>query len=120
MCLPGASSTHSPATGRPCWGVLYALALSQLTALAVVELSGPPNALRLTLRWGLALGALATVAAWLRRNRAAIDLQDWCACAPQLITVRVIESRRPVSAPGPEPEERLPEFAEDGATPAAH
>jgi hypothetical protein len=79
--------------------LLYGLVLSQLAALAVVELSGPPNALRLTLRWGLALGALVTMAAWIGRNRAAIDLQDWCQCAPQTVTIRVIESRRPVPAP---------------------
>lgn len=116
MCPPGASSTmHPPVPGRPRWGPLYALVLSQLAALALVELSGPPNALRLTLRSGLALGALATMAAWIRRNRVAIDLQDWCACAPRTVTIRVIESCRAVSTPGPTgPVERLPDDAEEG------
>ena len=101
MCPPGASSAmHLSASGRPRWAALYALVLSQLAALVVVELSGPPNALRLTLRWGLALGALATMAAWIGRNRVAIDLQDWCACAPVTIEIRVIEAR----CPGPAPE----------------
>jgi hypothetical protein len=110
-----ARDLHDAPADRPRWGALYALVLSQLTALAVVEVGGPPNALRLTLRWGLALGTLATMAAWVRRNQVAIDLRVWCACAPQTITTRVIESRRPLPAPGPERVEQLPEDAEEGA-----
>ena len=91
--------TASRAIGRPRWGWLYCATLPPLAALAVVEAVAPPNALRIVLRSALALAALAGMARWTRVNRAAFDLQDWCACAAGTITVRVIESRRP---PAPE------------------
>ena len=47
------------------------------------------------LRYLLALSVFLAMAAWLRANRAAFDLQDWCDCAGPQMTVRVIESRRP-------------------------
>lgn len=97
-----ARDLHDAPAGRPRWGVLHALVLPQLTALAVVEVGGPPDGLRLTLGWSLAMGTLATMAAWVRRNQVAIDLRVWCACAPQTITTRVIESRRLLPVPGPE------------------
>jgi hypothetical protein len=94
MCQPRASTLSRPAIGRPAWGMLYAAIVPQLAALAAVELGGPPNAVRITLRWALAMGMFAAMGAWVRANRAAIDLQDWCECAPRTITMRVIESRR--------------------------
>jgi hypothetical protein len=35
------------------------------------------------------------IALWVRGNRAALDQQDWCECAADTLTVRVIASRRP-------------------------
>ena len=37
----------------------------------------------------------ATMSVWLRANRPAFDLQNWCDCAGQRMTIRVIESRLP-------------------------
>jgi hypothetical protein len=85
----------SRSIARPRWGWLYGATLPPLAALAVVEAAAPPHVLRTALRYALALTALAGMALWLRANRPAVDLQDWCDCAGAKITVRVIESRRP-------------------------
>jgi hypothetical protein len=57
----------------------------------------------------LALVTFATMGTWVWSSRAALDLQDWCPCAPATISVRVIESRRPLS-PTPDP---VPAWAEE-------
>src|SRR5262245_63088241 len=105
MCDP--SRPPGPVLVRPRWSVLYGVALSPLAALAVVEVTAPPNAIRLLLRGVCALIAFAGMAAWVRANRTALDMLNWCACAGETVTVRVIESRRPR---GTEPsEERVVE-----------
>ncbi len=104
--------TSARTVGRPRWGWLYAATLPPLAALAVVETTTPPNVLRTVLRYALALAALAAMALWIRANRAAFDLQDWCECAAGTITVRVIESRRPAASERPDPLEPAPAFAD--------
>src|SRR5882724_12629245 len=103
--------TTPPTVTRPRWGALYCATLPPLATLAVVEMAGPPNAVRTILRFVLALGTLGGMALWVRANRAAVDLQDWCDCAGRTMTVRVIESRRPV--PPPDPLVPAPEPVED-------
>jgi hypothetical protein len=105
---------------RPRWGALYGATLPQLTALGVVEFTSPPNPLRTVLRFVLAVGAFAGMAAWVRANRAALDLQNWCECAGQTMTVRVIESRRPAPAEAIVPAPiRTPAVVEEAYEPAA-
>ena len=87
--------TTPPTVTRPRWGALYGATLPPLATLAVVEMAGPPNAVRTILRFVLALGALGGMALWVRSNRAAVDLQEWCDCAGRTMTIRVIESHRP-------------------------
>jgi hypothetical protein len=77
-----------------------------------------PNAVRLTLRFLLALGVFASMSAWLRVNRPALDLQNWCDCAGERMTIRVVESSRarpqilPAEPPpAPEPVEEEYEVA---------
>ena len=102
--------TPRAAVSRPRWGTLYGTPVPPLAALAVLEVAGPPNAVRTALRLVLALGAFAGMALWVRSNRAAFDLADWCDCAGPTVTVRAIASRRPLpaiegpSAPAPAPE----------------
>jgi hypothetical protein len=91
---------------RPRWLRLYAIVLSPLAALAIVELTAPANPLRTILRALFTVGIFAGMAGWLRRNRPAFDLQNWCACAPGTITIRVIESPR--AAPGTAPRAPAP------------
>ena len=76
------------AVARPRWGVLYAVTLPQLAALAAVEAAHSPHLIRMTLRCLLALGVFATMSVWLRINRPALDLQSWCDCAGQQMTIR--------------------------------
>jgi|RhiMetdeSRZDD1v2_1073273.scaffolds.fasta_scaffold1031896_2 hypothetical protein len=83
------------ATSRPRWLGLYAATLPQLVALAVVEIAGPPSAVRAVARCVFALGTFAAMGCWVHASRAALDLQQWCECARRSVTVRVIESRRP-------------------------
>jgi hypothetical protein len=88
----------SPTRGRgavnvgPRWGLLYIGTLSQLAALGAAEAVHSPHLLRVTLRCLLAVGIFATMSVWLRTNRPALDLQDWCDCAGARMTIRVIDS----------------------------
>ena len=80
---------------RPRWGILYAATLPQLAALGAVEAVHSPNPVRLILRVLLALAVFATMSVWLRVNLPALDLQDWCDCAGERMTIRVVESAPP-------------------------
>ena len=95
MCDTTSQAARRSVGGQPRWGFLYAATLPQLVALGVIEVTQSPQAVRIALRGLLALGVFLAMGAWLRANRPAFDLQDWCDCAGQQMTVRVIESRRP-------------------------
>jgi len=114
MCDVSPKPARGFAACRPRWGVLYALTMPQLLVLAVVEASQASHPLRTALRCAVALGTFVAMAAWMRLNRTALDLQNWCDCAAERMTVRVIASRRPPAAeplesraPAPESEEVL-------------
>jgi hypothetical protein len=91
---------------RPRWAALYAVTLPQLATLALVEAASPSGAVRMVARVMLTLAAFVGIAWWQHGNRAELDLQEWCECAPRTITVRVIESHRPEPSPRLEPAER--------------
>src|SRR5204862_4936108 len=95
MCDTTSQAARRSVGGQPRWGFLYAATLPQLVALGVIEVAQSPQAVRIALRGLLALGVFLAMGAWLRDNRPAFDLHDWCDCAGQQMTVRVIESRRP-------------------------
>jgi hypothetical protein len=99
MCDTALSARESAVT-RPRSGALYAGVLPQVAALGVVEALQSPAGLRVVLRGALAIALFATMAVWLRANRPAFDLQNWCDCAGQRMTVRLIQSRAPVSPTG--------------------
>ena len=80
---------------RPRWGLLYSALLLTLAAAAAVELIPVRDGARTALRCGLAVAGFIAMALWVRRNRAALDLEDWCACAGATMVVRVIPSRPP-------------------------
>ena len=65
---------------------MAALAVTEIVAAAVV---------RPALESVVGAAAFVAIAVWLRRNRAALDQQEWCECAAETLTVRVIPSRRP-------------------------
>jgi len=93
--------TRESAVTRPRWGTLYATVLPQVAALGLVEAVQSPAAVRLTLRCALAVALFATMSVWLRANRSAFDLQNWCDCAGRQVTVRVLESCVPAFRTGP-------------------
>jgi hypothetical protein len=95
MCDVTARSGGARTITRPQWGRLYGLVSLPLAALTAVQLVVPPGALRTMAGCGLVLVVFATMALWVRLNRAALDQQDWCDCAWEKVTVRVIPSRRP-------------------------
>ncbi len=72
-----------------------------LAALATAELVVTPGAELTALQCGLVLAGFGAMVGWTRRNRAALDHLDWCDCASERVTMRVIPSRRgePARAP---------------------
>ena len=92
MCQATTQQARRAVNATPRWGLLYARTLSQLAALGAVEAVHSPHVLRMTLRCVLALGVFATMSVWVRANRPALDLQNWCDCAGARMTIRVIES----------------------------
>jgi hypothetical protein len=87
---------------RPRWTLLYSVALGGMVAQALAEIATPSGGLRTGVRCALALGAFLAIASWVRGNRAALDLQRWCDCAPGTITVRVIQSSQRTARVAPE------------------
>jgi hypothetical protein len=67
-------------------------------ALVVLEVGDPSGAARVMLRVVLALATFAAMAVWIRSNRPAFDLQQWCDCAAASVRVRVIPSHRAAAA----------------------
>lgn len=101
------------AVTRPRWRVLYGVVCPPLAMLGIVEVAAPPAPVRTLLRLALVLGVVAAMAVWVRTNRAALDLQEWCACAASTITVRVIESPRPSAPPRSDPFPASPAWVEE-------
>ena len=92
MCESRAGQKSSPSP-RPGWPALYAIVLAMLTALAGVEASGTPQGVCTSVDCVVVLAGFAGAVVWTRRNRAALDLQQWCACAADHVVVRVIPSQ---------------------------
>jgi len=111
MCDP--TLLAGRAVTRPRWRVLYVAVCLPLATLGIVEVAAVPAPVRTLLRLALVLVAVAAMAAWVRANRAALDLQDWCACAASTITVRVIESQRPSAPPRSDPFPASPTWVEE-------
>jgi len=86
-----------------------------LAALAVVESLISPGPFETALECGLIVAGLVAMASWTRRNCVALDQQDWCECAAEKISVRVI-SLHPAQQSYPSHMEAIAEFVEDGAT----
>ena len=86
---------HRQASSRPRWGVLYAVTLPQLAALAVLEVTSPPSATQTLTRCLLAFGMFLGMAWWLRISRSALELKEWCDCASETITMRVSFAKSP-------------------------
>jgi hypothetical protein len=97
-------------TSRPRWNRLYAPMVAAIIALAIVEVIPLGDASKTALRLVIAVGTFLALRAWVRRNLAALDQEDWCACASATVSVRVVPSRGAVpaaiEAPGATRDER--------------
>src|SRR5437763_1240579 len=117
MCESTDASRNATAVSpRPRWGVLYGVVFLGLAGLAIGDVASPEIA-RLPLDGALAGAALGAISLWVRGNRVALGQQDWCECAADTVTVRVVASRRAEAyAPRfPEPTECLPAEEADEA-----
>jgi len=94
MCSMTERSSGANTPPRPSWSGLYALAGLMLGALLLVQVLVAAGPELTVLECGLVLGGFVALVQWTRRNRAALDLLDWCDCASSRVTVRVIPSGR--------------------------
>ncbi len=116
MCDPTAGTRRDTTAGRtPAplrWRGLYVVLAIAFLAAALLRFTLPPSSVR--------AGAIGTVAGmtvlavfrWLAAHRSALDLAEWCDCASQTVTVRVIRSSaatRPARRPSPPRPARVPE-----------
>ncbi len=109
------SRSASASSARPRWGRLYAILSLAAPALALVEPRVQASPIRIGLEAAVVAGVWGAVAAWLRANRVALDLEAWCDCGPRALTVRVITSRH-ARMPRPVDADAIDVCVEDGAT----
>jgi hypothetical protein len=62
---------------KPTWGALYAIALLLVSLLAAVEVTVPEGGLRSVLEVVVVIATFWLMAKWLRRNRVALELEQW-------------------------------------------
>jgi hypothetical protein len=94
MCeSPYVAPTGTAAIPRPRWRVLYGVVFVGLAVLTLGDVAAPRVA-RPLLDAILAVAALMAISVWVRGNRTALDQVEWCQCAADQMTVRVIPSRR--------------------------
>ncbi len=104
MCDITASTSQAP---RPKWWLLYALLAVVLALFAAVAIVSPAGGWRTLAQCVSVVVIFGAMAAWVRSNRVALDQADWCACAAEKVTVRVIHSH-PVAPEPVQPAERVP------------
>jgi hypothetical protein len=94
MCDVNYPADRSSTRQRPRWSALYLLAGLLLGLLLALQAFVAASTERTALQSGLVLLGFAAMVQWARRNRAALDHLDWCDCASERVTIRVIASRR--------------------------
>jgi hypothetical protein len=94
MCDVNDRLEESTTPTRVRWSGLYVRAGLMLAVLLPAQAFVPAGAERTVLQCGLALVGFGAMAQWTRRNRAALDRLDWCACASSRTTMRVVASGR--------------------------
>ncbi len=95
MCDTAARPKRAPGVPQPRWSMLYGFGFLMLGAVLMVEIAPLPAAWQTALGCGLGFAGFATLAGWVRRNRVALEQEDWCDCAAAKMTVRELPS--PVS-----------------------
>jgi hypothetical protein len=79
------------------WSRLHAIVGLAVAVELVVELAAPTTAPRDVLRYAIVTVAFLAMFRWIAANRLALDLAEWCACAPDAVRVRVVEPTWTVS-----------------------
>ena len=99
MCDDRRDSTRDQVLPRPRWTALYGIVVSGSVSAVAVEVLSPVGAARTALRLAVVVGSSVAIALWVRLNRVSLDAQDWCVCAPEKMTVRVVRASPPYNAP---------------------
>lgn len=94
MCAGNVPSRRRPGEPRPRWSSLYGLAAAFASAVTAVTLLTAEGPSRDALLAGLSLAGFGSIGAWVRRNAAALEVQDWCPCASRTVAMRVVRPRR--------------------------
>lgn len=82
-----------PDRPRPGWASLFAILPPATAALTLIELTVAPLPLRVAAEAGIVLATFGAMALWVRANQSALDQLEVCACASEMLTIRVIRSR---------------------------
>ncbi len=114
MCSETRVYPDAPRASRLRWSRLYGILAVMAGALTSIEAFGPAGSATMALRGGIALATFVAMALWIRGNRAAFDYADWCECAAEKITVRVIPSCRPEPERPPLEDEELERVVRGG------
>jgi hypothetical protein len=93
MCDSRYVSRTAARIPRPRWGLLYGVVVLGLGMLTLTDMAAP-EVVRPGLDGVLAVAAVMAIARWVRANRAALEQQEWCECAAERMTVRVVPCRR--------------------------
>src|SRR5438876_12100488 len=99
VCDGVARPSESRTIPHPAWGRLYGIGSMVLVTMVTGEAVMAPGTELWMLRAGLFIAGFTGIAMWRRRNRAALDLENWCDCAGKTVTVRIVPSRRPEPRP---------------------
>lgn len=82
-----------PHKRRPRWNLLFAILPVTAAALALIESAIGALPLRVAAEVATVLANFGAMALWVRANRSALDQLDACACASEMLTIRVVTSR---------------------------
>lgn len=90
MCDSRKAFSHTP---RPGWSRLLAILPITVAALVLIESTVAAPPLRVAAQAATVLATFGAMALWVRANRSALDQLEVCACASEILTIRVVRSR---------------------------
>ncbi len=99
MCASPKAVPHRP---RPGWNLLFAILPLAAAALFLIQVTVAAGPLRVVANAAIVLAGFGAMALWVRGNRVALAQLGRCACASEMLTIRVVTSRpEPPSRQGP-------------------
>ncbi len=82
-----------PYRPRPGWSRLFAILPLAAAALVLIEGTVAAGPLRVAAEAAIVLAGFGAMALWVRGNRAALAQLERCACASEMLAIRVLTSR---------------------------